>query len=137
EFARALLTHGLSPPLRIRDRNSSLSLPDQVRNSTMAHKNPDDSNGQQSDAANEPPNESVFVVPDESLIARRYARRMLDSACPSRYSAIDLSRVEFVSRSVADELVRHARRYSIELVGHAGDVTAMIDAIEGDCTDDR
>jgi len=73
----------------------------------------------------------ALIVSDSAIQIRRNATELMEDAHESGYSAVDLSRVEFVSRSVADELIHRSNMYDIDLIGLEGDVNSMIDAVSG------
>ena len=73
----------------------------------------------------------IYKVEQESIHLRRQAKEMVDNAAEEGYSTIDLSAVEFVSRSVADELIHKSEQHDVELVGLEGDVDMMIEAVSG------
>jgi anti-anti-sigma regulatory factor len=73
----------------------------------------------------------VFRVDETTITTRRRARELAAEADSRDVAAIDLGDVEFVSRSVADELVHQAREHSFDLHGAEADVATMIDAIRG------
>jgi len=70
-------------------------------------------------------------VSASAIQIRRNATKIMENAHESGCSSVDLSRVEFVSRSVADELIHRSKMYDIELIGLEGDVKTMISAVSG------
>lgn len=74
----------------------------------------------------------VVCVNDESVSTRRYAREISENAADNGANALDLSRVEFVSRSVADELLHQAEQRNLELRNADGEVAAVLAAVRGD-----
>lgn len=67
---------------------------------------------------------------DRSAIhLRRKAAEIVEEANELGCEAIDLSQVEFVSRSVADELLQKSEYHDIELIGLSESVDQMIDAV--------
>lgn len=72
-----------------------------------------------------------YTIDDPSINTRRRAEEIAKQARDEGYSVVDLSDVEFVSRSVADELVHQSDEYDLELAGLEGDVEKMVDAVRG------
>lgn len=74
----------------------------------------------------------TIKIDETSLSTRRYARGIVESAVEEGADALDLGRVEFISRSVADELVHQSSEHDIEIRFAEGDVRAMLDAVRGE-----
>ncbi|WP_148263663.1 hypothetical protein [Halopiger xanaduensis] len=72
-----------------------------------------------------------FVVEDDAIITRNRAREIGRDARQIGCDEIDLSNVEFVSRSVADELVYQSQKGDISLIGLRDEVEEMINLIDG------
>ena len=70
-----------------------------------------------------------FPIKANSIIARKKAAKLAEEAMNNGFSTIDLSQVEFVSRSVADELVHYREEYDLEYSGVQNEVEAMIKAV--------
>lgn len=70
-----------------------------------------------------------YTIDETSINTRRRAESLAAAARESGCSAIDLSNVEFVSRSVADELVHQSIEHDLHLTGLDGDVRVMVDAV--------
>lgn len=70
-----------------------------------------------------------YVISEDSIITRRYAKRIADEARTKDCSAIDLSNVESISRSVADELVHQTNDSDLRLTGMSGDVRKIIQIV--------
>jgi len=73
----------------------------------------------------------IYKVEQESIHLRRQAKKIVEQAAKEGCSTIDLSAVEFVSRSVADELIHRSEQHDVDLVGLEGDVDMMIEAVSG------
>ncbi|MEZ3115242.1 hypothetical protein RYH80_04815 [Halobaculum sp. MBLA0147] len=74
----------------------------------------------------------VVSVDDDSVSTRRYAREIAEDAAANGADALDLTGVEFVSRSVADELLHQSERRNLELRHAEGEVAEMLNAVRGD-----
>lgn len=74
----------------------------------------------------------VVSVEKQNLSTRRYARNVVEEAADDSADALDLAGVEFVSRSVADELLHQSESRDLELRNAEGEVAAMLDAVRGD-----
>lgn len=72
---------------------------------------------------------SEYRVDVESINTRRKAEEISRQARKNGHSTLDLSNVEFVSRSVADELIHQSEKHSLELAGLSGDVESMIEIV--------
>jgi len=70
-----------------------------------------------------------YVVEESSIITRRQAEQFADEARANGCSALDLSKVDSVSRSVADELVHQTTDSELKLTGLTGDVRKMVEII--------
>lgn len=70
-----------------------------------------------------------YVVEESSIITRRRAGQLVSDARESECSAIDLSNVDSISRSVADELVHQTMDSELALMGLTGDVRKMVEII--------
>lgn len=75
-------------------------------------------------------NSKKMVVSKKSLSTREKARRMVKRAKSENYEIIDLSKVEFVSRSFADELKKRSNEKGIEIRGINGNVKKMFKVVE-------
>lgn len=75
---------------------------------------------------------SELSVEQATISTRRRARQIAAEAEHTDAGALNLGSVEFVSRSVADELVHQSEKRSLELRGLDGDVATMIDAVRDD-----
>lgn len=73
----------------------------------------------------------VLKIDETAINTRRRAEQIAQRARLREYSAIDLSNVEFISRSVADELVHQSMQHDLELCGLNDEVSAMVDAVSG------
>lgn len=71
----------------------------------------------------------TLVVDREAIHLRRHATKLMQEAHENGYQTIDVSNVEFVSRSVADELVHLSGKFDIQLNGLRGEVASMIDIV--------
>lgn len=69
-------------------------------------------------------------VQEASINTRRHVERLVGKAHSQGCSTIDLSNVEFVSRSVADEIVHQMEREMVEFEGLEGDVAEMVQLIK-------
>lgn len=65
----------------------------------------------------------------DTITTRRKAAQVVEEATDSGASVIDLSEVEFISRSAADEFLAVATD-DIEIVGAKDDVKRMLDAVK-------
>ncbi len=74
----------------------------------------------------------VYVVESDAIITRNKAEQIASAAKEQECSAIDLINVEFVSRSVADELNHHSKQYDLELVNVQDPVQSLLDVVSGD-----
>lgn len=74
----------------------------------------------------------VMRIDDESVSTRRYAKELAKRVDHDGADALDLSGVEFISRSVADELLHQSERREFELRNAESEVAAMLDAVSGD-----
>lgn len=72
----------------------------------------------------------VIEVKEASINTRRHVERLVGKAHSKGCSTIDLSNVEFVSRSVADEIVHQRERDMVDFEGLEGDVAKMVSIIE-------
>lgn len=70
-------------------------------------------------------------IKETSINTRRRAKTIAENAIENGYDAVDLSNVEFVSRSVADEFVHQAEEKDLEIVGQEGDVEKMFNVVLG------
>ena len=70
-----------------------------------------------------------YVIGEESIITRRYAEQVSEEARKSGCSAIDLSNVDSISRSVADEFVHQTNNSDLSLTGQTGDVKKIIEIV--------
>lgn len=70
-----------------------------------------------------------YIVRGSSINTRQQASSIVEQAVNSGCKAIDLTNVEFVSRSSADELSVLADEYDLELRGASGDVEKMFEVI--------
>lgn len=70
-------------------------------------------------------------IQSETISTRSRAVELAQTARSKGFSVIDLSEVEFISRSVADELVHQTEKNDLELCGLHGDVKAMVDIVQG------
>lgn len=75
--------------------------------------------------------EHIIVVEEETLTTRQRAEFLVQTARENDCSVLDLSRVEFMSRSVADEFRYHQEKGAIELVGLSGSAKEMFDIVNG------
>ena len=73
----------------------------------------------------------IYTVRESSLTTRRAIANLVEEVLEAGYDVIDLSEVEFISRSVADELVFQSEVRDIKLQGLSGDVKKMIAAVDG------
>jgi EAL domain-containing protein (putative c-di-GMP-specific phosphodiesterase class I) len=64
-----------------------------------------------------------------SLSTREKAKQMARKAERNGREAINLSDVEFVSRSFADELVKQAEERGLDIVGGARDVRLTLEVV--------
>jgi anti-anti-sigma regulatory factor len=71
----------------------------------------------------------VIKVKEASIDTRRRVERLVGRAHSNDCSTIDLSNVEFVSRSVADEIVHQMDREMVHFEGINGDVAKMVDIV--------
>lgn len=71
----------------------------------------------------------AWVVEEESIHTRRRARNIVESASDQGYSAIDISRVEFIGRSVADELIQGSIEHDLDLIKPTDEVEQMLDIV--------
>lgn len=67
----------------------------------------------------------------DSLITRNRAQEIAEEAIEGDYSALDLSNVEFISRSVADELLHYHKEHDLGLNNVQEDVDEMLSAVDG------
>lgn len=65
-----------------------------------------------------------------SINTRRRVEQLVEEAQREGHSTIDLSEVEFMSRSVADEFVHHKIESDIQLCGLQEPIRDLIDAVE-------
>lgn len=75
-----------------------------------------------------------YKVNEDSIATRNRANQIIQEARKNGYTTVDLSGVEFVSRSVADELAHHKAESDIELQGLQDSVEAFVRAV-GDRTE--
>ena len=71
----------------------------------------------------------AWVVEEESIHTRRRARDIIESASGQGYSAIDISNLEFISRSVADELIQGSIEHDLDLINPSDEVEQMLDIV--------
>lgn len=71
----------------------------------------------------------ALVVERDSIHLRRHATAIMDKAKSEGYRSVSLANVEFVSRSVADELIHLSEEYDIDLEYLDGDVGEMVEAV--------
>lgn len=73
----------------------------------------------------------VLQVQETTINTRRRAEEIVTEARERDCTTIDLQNVEFISRSVADELVHQVESTDVELVGLSGDVKIMYEVVAG------
>lgn len=73
---------------------------------------------------------SEFPVQRSTVGTRREARELVSKAQENGVNVIDMEGVEFISRSVADELLYHRREAGIEISGATGEVKKMLDVVK-------
>lgn len=71
----------------------------------------------------------VMAVNEETLSTRQKAERLVQEAHQQDCTALDLTSVEFMTRSVADELRYFQERGEIELQGLNGSAKEMYDVV--------
>lgn len=71
----------------------------------------------------------ALSVDSSSIVTRSYARELAIEAHEDHESVLDLTNVEFVSRSVADELLSQRERLDLEFRGLDDEAGEMIDAV--------
>lgn len=64
-----------------------------------------------------------------SLSTRKKAKEIAREAEREGRQKIDLTGVEFISRSFADEIVQQAEERGLQIVGAEGDVARMLDVV--------
>jgi anti-anti-sigma regulatory factor len=77
------------------------------------------------------PMSAVYEIQDAAIHTRRRAEQIAEEAKDCNCTEIDLSGVEFVSRSVADELFHQSEEYDLQLVGLQEEVRKMVQAVSG------
>lgn len=70
-----------------------------------------------------------MVVTEETLSTRQKATQLVRDAHSQGYETLDLSNVEFMTRSVADELRYYADNGEIELSGLQGEAKELFDLV--------
>ena len=70
-----------------------------------------------------------YQVKETTINTRRRAEQLAERATSEGCSVLDLTGVEFISRSVADELVHQSQANGLELVGLTGDTKKMVDIV--------
>lgn len=75
-----------------------------------------------------------MVVAEETLSTRHKAEQLVRDAHAQGCDALDLARVEFMTRSVADELRYFEARDEIELVNLTGDAEEMYELVRAAAT---
>lgn len=71
-----------------------------------------------------------YVVNQDAISTRNRAKSIARKVTHGNHDQLDLSEVEFVSRSVADELVKQSESSGFELKGMDGDVEDMFDLVQ-------
>ena len=74
---------------------------------------------------------NVMTVNDETLSTRQKAKQLVQEAHKSDCAALDLTNVEFMTRSVADELRYYEDHDQIELRGLRGTAKEMYKVVSG------
>lgn len=71
-----------------------------------------------------------YIVRDSAINTRKQAQSIVDAATEQDCRKLDLSKVEFISRSSADELRVLAENEGMSIIGTSGDVEGMFNIIE-------
>lgn len=74
----------------------------------------------------------VLQVEKGEIHTRNMIGRLVEEAKQNDLSEIDVSNVEFVSRSVADEIVHQMDEHQVEFRGMSGDVKKMVEIVKQD-----
>ena len=74
---------------------------------------------------------NVMTVDEETLSTRQKAKRLVKKAHESDCSVLDLTNVEFMTRSVADELRYYEDQDQIRLRGLRGTAKEMYETVSG------
>lgn len=72
-----------------------------------------------------------FVVTERSLTTRKKVQRLVDEMYKNDCGGLDLTRVEFISRSVADELRYYCETDGIRLTGLNDSVRELFEYVAG------
>lgn len=72
----------------------------------------------------------MYRVEDEIIVTRNRAREIINEAVEEGAAEIDLSNVENISRSVADELVYSCNEYNLSLNSATPQAKNMIKAVK-------
>jgi hypothetical protein len=76
------------------------------------------------------PADNPLKIEKSALHTRKYAQEMMEQADREGYPSVDLSNLNFISRSVGDELIYRSKMYGIPLENAQGDVKHMLEVIE-------
>ena len=71
----------------------------------------------------------ALSIDGSAIVTRKRAERLVDEACTNHNSVLDLTTIEFVSRSVADELLHQQEERGVELRGLDDQVGEIVDAV--------
>ncbi|WP_058826719.1 hypothetical protein [Haloferax sp. Q22] len=73
-----------------------------------------------------------YTLNDRSINTRSYAEEVVKEAIKKGCTTLDLSKVEIISRSAADELHHYERTNEVEIVGLNGEPAQMYDIVKRD-----
>lgn len=69
-------------------------------------------------------------IHQDAVSTRNKARSISEEVTDGGHESLDLSNVEFISRSVADEFVQQSQSKDFDLVGAEDDVADMIEIVK-------